>query len=83
LIVIGTSLRVEPFRTLVDFVKPQTHRILINLTAVPLPPDRSWFAHISTEIDGAVQKLSKDLGIKHEFDQFLEKKNSPQDAKKL
>jgi len=71
LIVLGTSLSVAPFRTLVlDYVAPSTPRVLINLTYVPLPNDLSWNLHLQMKTDLAVDNLVRDLNMEHDFTTF-------------
>ncbi len=68
----GSSLSVEPFRSLVvDYVKPETPRALINLTDVSLlRDDLSWSLKILGHADTVVEELASSLAI-GEFYQFL------------
>lgn len=64
LIVMGTSLSVQPFSSLAsDYVKLDVPRILINLEPIELPYDLKWFVHIPTTADTATLQIMHDLAI--------------------
>ncbi|RKP35313.1 Sirt2 histone deacetylase, partial [Dimargaris cristalligena] len=59
LIVMGTSLQVEPFASLIDRVPRRTPRLLVNLELCGVHPGRA-VTHRGFDFDGTRQKLRRD-----------------------
>ena len=77
LIVLGTSLTVHPFASLIDRVRPSTPRLLVNRVCVGESQDGgrtgfvfepgSWDVFWETSCDTAARQLAELLGVHDEL----------------
>ena len=82
LIIMGTSLTVQPFASLVELVGPHVPRVMINKTR----PSRDHFSRkdrdifIKSETDSACLELAEKLGWRDELEKLINSDESDNKA---